>query len=116
MFATLTPSETGKVLYMKLFPESIDDHDWGVFEDKYRELYATLPVFTLVIDATNAWVYRRKWVKKFIDLFNELYDETDKRNYIVVVQNRYIRVLIRMISNPDIVQFVETLEQLDLET
>ena len=99
MFVDLSLSYTGDIVYMNLFDESPNSHDWGVFETQFRKLFVDVQKFTLIVDTTNASIYPARWVKKFIDMMVELTPQTNEQvdRFIVIVQNDIIRKMIKQL-------------------
>ena len=115
MFVDLSLSHTGRIVYMKLFDESPNKCDWGVFEAQFRKLLVDIKRFGMIIDTSEAIIYAPKWIKKFVGLMLELTPEMNDqvtRFKIVVVQNNTIRNIIKQLiklnQSERTIEFVES--------
>jgi hypothetical protein len=114
MFVDLSLSHTGNVVFMKLFGTPPNKQDWGVFEARFRKLFDDIPLFTLIVDTTDASIYPPKWIKKFIDMMLELTPQTNEHvdRFIAIVHNDLIRKMIKQMmklnQSERTVEFVKT--------
>ena len=114
MFVDLSLAKTGDMVYMKLFDQKIIEHDWGVFETCFRNLFIHTDKFALIIDTQDATIYAPRWIKKFVDLMLELTPETNEHvtQFVVIVTNDIIRTMIKQIvklnQSERTVEFVKT--------
>ena len=117
MFVDLSLSKTGDIVYMRLFEEHPNKHNWGVFDKTFRNLFVTLGKFGLIIDTSDASIYSPKWIKKFVKLMIELTPETQEHvtDFVVVVTNDIVRKMVKTIVKANeserTVTFVKTSQE-----